>query len=284
MEESAMPYAAVNGQNLYYEDTGGEKPTVIFSHGLLMDQTMFAPQIAALKSSYRCISWDERAHGRTAGQACEPFSYYDSADDLVALLKHLGVERAVLVGMSQGGYLSLRCGLVHPKIVRAMILIDTQAMPEDPAKMPSYAQMMDVWAKQGLPDSIADTIADIILGAGWADATSWKAKWKQWQPHNLLQAFHTLGSRDDICEKISMIKVPTLVIHGEKDVAISLDRAEAMAASLSNAELVVIAGGGHASNLTHADQVNPHILRFLAALESDAPSGGHATRDMETIQ
>ena len=89
-----MPFAQVNGQNIYYEDTGGRGPAIVFSHGLLMDHTMFEPQIQALQGQYRCISWDERGHGQTADpEHCEAFSYYDSADDLAALLKYLGVEK-----------------------------------------------------------------------------------------------------------------------------------------------------------------------------------------------
>ena len=71
-----MPIAAVNGQKLYYEDTGGSGPAVIFSHGLFMDHEMFAPQVEALKSKYRCITWDERGHAGTASDALAPFSYY----------------------------------------------------------------------------------------------------------------------------------------------------------------------------------------------------------------
>ena len=96
-----MPFAQVNGQNIYYEDTGGRGPAIVFSHGLLMDHTMFEPQIQALQGQYRCISWDERGHGQTADpEHCEAFSYYDSADDLAALLKYQGVEKAMLAGMS----------------------------------------------------------------------------------------------------------------------------------------------------------------------------------------
>ena len=65
-----MPFAQVNGQNLYFEDSGGNGPAIVFSHGLLMDSSMFAPQVAALKSRYRCITWDERGHGQTAGADC----------------------------------------------------------------------------------------------------------------------------------------------------------------------------------------------------------------------
>ena len=261
-----MPYAQLNGQKLYYEDTGGNGPAVIFSHGLLMDQSMFAPQVAALRDRYRCIGWDERGHGRTAGDALAPFSYYDSADDLAALLRHLGIEQAVLAGMSQGGFLSLRCALRHPQLVRGLILIDTQSGLEDPAKLPGYQQMMAVWSTQGLPDAIADTIEHIILGQNWDGAAAWKAKWRTWKPVNLLQCFHTLGERDDVTSKLAQIKAPALVIHGDLDMAIPLERAKILAEGLPQAQLAVIKGGGHAANLTHPDQVNPHIEKFLAGL------------------
>jgi pimeloyl-ACP methyl ester carboxylesterase len=91
-----MPYADVNGQRLYYEDTGGTGPVIVFSHGLLLDGTMFAPQVAAMRDKYRCIVWDERGHGKTAGETLAPFSYYDSANDVAALLAFLGVDSAIL--------------------------------------------------------------------------------------------------------------------------------------------------------------------------------------------
>jgi pimeloyl-ACP methyl ester carboxylesterase len=261
-----MPYAQVNGQRLYYEDSGGERPVLAFSHGLLMDHEMFAPQVAAFKDRFRCIVWDERGHGNTAGDSIAPFTYYDSAGDLAALLRHLGVRQAVLVGMSQGGYLSLRCALTHPELVRALILIDTQAQTEDPSKTPAYRQMLETWASQGLPEAIAETIEQIILGPNWPGAAAWKAKWRQWQPHNLLACFETLVSRDDLSPRLGEIQVPALVIHGEADIAISLDRARDMAARLPRAELVTIPGAGHAANLTHPEPVNAAIERFVSRL------------------
>lgn len=260
-----MSYAAVNGQNLYYEDTGTGAPVLVFSHGLLMDHSMFAPQVDALRHRYRCISWDERGHGLTANnRMCEPFSYYDSANDLAALLDHLGVKRAILVGMSQGGYLSLRAALKYPAIVQAMVLIDTQAGPEDPAKMPGYAVMIEDYASNGLSEETGAILEHVILGDGWSGAVAWKEKWASWQPHNLLQCFNTLGSRDDISGKLGAITVPVLVIHGDSDVAIEPERAKAMADALPNARMELIVGGGHASNLTHPDQVNPLIEAFIA--------------------
>lgn len=260
-----MPYAAINGQQLHYLDTGGAGPAVVFSHGLLMDHAMFAPQIKALKDRYRVIAWDERGHGLT-NDASAPFSYYDSADDLAGLLAHLGVNQAVLAGMSQGGYLSLRAALRYPALVRALILIDTQAGPEAAETLPAYEQMIHTWATQGLSDELAATIEHIILGAGYARAEAWKEKWRAVRPANLAQIFHTLASRDDIRRELARIAVPTLVIHGDADAAIPLAAAQQMAATLPTATLAVIAGAGHAANLTHAEQVTPLIERFLAAL------------------
>ena len=101
-----MPVAAANGVELTYTDSGGQGPAVVFSHGFLMDQAMFDRQVAALTPQYRVVTWDQRGHGGT--RAPGPFTYWDSAADVLALLDHLGIERAVLADMSQGGFLSLR--------------------------------------------------------------------------------------------------------------------------------------------------------------------------------
>jgi pimeloyl-ACP methyl ester carboxylesterase len=265
-----MPFAHINGQRIFFTDTGGHGPTIVFSHGLLMDSEMFAPQVAALSDRYRSITWDERGHGKTAGETLAPFSYYDSADDLVALLDHLGIQQAVLAGMSQGGYLSLRCALTHPARVRALILIDTQAGGEDPAKMAGYQQLVDDWTANGLSDAVAGIIEGIILGQGWPGAAQWKTKWKTWSPANLIGCIQTLASRDDISARVGDITIPALVIHGESDVAIPMAAAQALAGSMANASLVRIPGAGHAANLTHPEPTNAAIEDFLAWIGQEA--------------
>src|SRR6202050_918870 len=126
-----MPFAKVNGQRIRFDDSGGSAPPVILSHGFLMDREMFAPQVQALAPDFRVITWDERGFGETEFDG-EPFSYWDSAADCLGLLAHLGVDRAVLGGMSQGGFLSLRAALLAPERVRALVLMDTQAGHEEP--------------------------------------------------------------------------------------------------------------------------------------------------------
>jgi pimeloyl-ACP methyl ester carboxylesterase len=261
-----MPIAQVNGQSIYYEDSGGDGPAVIFSHGLLMDHEMFAPQVEALRGAWRCITWDERGHGQTASEVLEPFTYYDSADDLAALLAHLGIKQAVLAGMSQGGFLSLRCALTHPEVVRALILIDTQSGGEDPHALEGYHQLVEQWIAHNLPDPVADIIEATILGDGWSGAAAWRAKWRAMKPVNIIGCMDTLSSRDVITARLAEIKAPSLVVHGDADAAIPLALGQALAEGLANAELVVIQGAGHAANLTHPEPVNAAIKRFLGAL------------------
>jgi pimeloyl-ACP methyl ester carboxylesterase len=261
-----MPIAEVNGQRLYYEDTGGPGEPVIFSHGLFMDHEMFAPQVAALRDRYRCITWDERGHAGSASDALAPFTYYDSADDLAALLAHLGISKAVLAGMSQGGFLSLRCALTHPWMVRALVLIDTQAGVEDPERLKGHMQLAQTWTEHGLSDPLAGIIEGIILGQDWPGAEAWKAKWRQIKPVNMLGCMNTLATRDDVTPRLGEIKVPALVIHGDADAAIELALGEALAAGLEGGRLVVVPGAGHAANLTHPEVVNPAIAAFLADL------------------
>ncbi len=265
-----MPVAAVNGIEINYTDSGGEGPAVVLSHGFLMDRTMFDQQVAALAPRYRVITWDERGHGDT--RAPGAFTYWDSAADVLALLDYLGIERAVLAGMSQGGFLSLRAALAAPDRVRALVLIDTQAGLEDPAAVPAYEQMHQVWLEAG-PGPVQEMVASIILGPGrWDD---WYAKWNeqyaQWAPDDLNQLtwpFRCLMDRDDITGRLGEITCPTLIVHGTADAAIPLARAEAVRDGLGGpVTLTAVEGAAHASNVTHPDEVNRAILGFLSGLE-----------------
>ncbi len=266
-----MPLQEVNGQWINYEDTGGDLVPIVLAHGILMDRGMFAPQIESAKVGSRFITWDARCHGETENTD-EPFSYWDLADDLKGLLDHLGIERAVIGGMSQGGFVALRFALKYPERVSALILLGTQAGVEDPEKVATYQVMLDVWEADGLNDQLARTIAAIVLGNEWRGSDEWIAKWYK-KPRSLLrQAFQTLVSRDDIQHRLGEITAPALVIHGTADAAIDIEKAHRLCSELANCrQMVAIEGAGHASNLTHPKLVNLAIQQFIADLELSAP-------------
>jgi pimeloyl-ACP methyl ester carboxylesterase len=260
-----MPFAEVNGQRIRFDDTGGDGAPVILSHGFLMDREMFAPQVQALSPEFRVITWDERGFGETEFDG-QPFSYWDSARDCLGLLDQLGIEEAVLGGMSQGGFLSLRAALTAPERARALVLIDTQSGVEDPERLPGYRQMQETWLEHGPVDELAQTIADLIIGDPILNEV-WIAKWRQLPRETLREPGNCLFDRDDITDRLNEIKCPAIVFHGTADQSIEIEKADELCEALSGCTGVVrIEGGPHASNLTHPDQVNGPLLEFLRSL------------------
>jgi 3-oxoadipate enol-lactonase len=260
-----MAFAEVNGQRIRFDDSGGEGPPVILSHGFLMDREMFLPQVDALASQFRVITWDERGFGETQFDG-EPFTYWDSARDCLGLLDHLGIDRAVLGGMSQGGFLSMRAALLAPERVRALVLIDTQAGVEDPERLPGYRQMQETWLQVGPVDELADAIAGLIIGDP-ALSQTWIAKWRELPRDTMRAPGDCLMEREDISDRLSEISCPVILFHGTADQSIEMAKAEALCQGLSGCDGVIrIEGAPHASNLTHPDQVNGPLLEFLGGL------------------
>ena len=264
-----MPVAAVNGIQVSYADSGGAGPAIVLGHGYLMDASMFDAQVAALAPGYRVITWDARGHGGTAAPG--PFSYWDLAGDVLALLDHLGIGQAVLGGMSQGGFVGLRAALLAPERVRGLVLIDSQAGTEEEASRPGYEQLHQLWLDQG-PGPVQEVVSAIILGPGRWDGwyATWAEQYAQWAPDNLSQltwAFRCLMDRDDITGRLGEVGCPALVIHGGQDAAISLARAEQMRDGLAGpTTFTLVDGAPHAANVTHPDEVNAAVADFLHTL------------------
>ncbi len=256
-----MATAQINGTSIYFEDSGGSGPAVILSHGFLMDHSMFDAQVAALKNTHRVITWDERGFGAT--KPVGPFTYWDSADDALALLDHLGIAQAFVGGMSQGGFISLRVALRAPSRVLGLILIDTQAGGEDAASVEGYEGMRAVWLEHG-PAPVQDIIKGLILGPGeWKE---WTDKWAALDRNNFSLAFDCLIHRDDITARLGEITAPALIVHGTADQAIPVAKAETMRSGLAGStSMCLVDGAAHAPNVTHPDVVNPAIVEFLSA-------------------
>lgn len=267
LPEIADPLAQVTlptGATVGVTDSGGDGLVVVFSHGLLMNHTMFAPQVAALRDAYRVVTWDERGHGEAEHDGT--WSFWDSADDLLALLDHLGVQQAVLAGMSQGGFLSLRAALRAPERVRALVLLDTQAGPEPPEIVPAYEGMTASWAAEGPTQDILDFTALAILGPG-ADDQAWKDHWAAMPWHRAPQVMYPLVNREDLTDRLGEIACPALVVHGDADASIPVEKAQALVEGLPLAmPLELVPGAGHAANLTHPEPVNAALRAFLDGL------------------
>lgn len=255
-----MPYADINQQRIYFEDSGGGGRPVILAHGFLMDHSMFDPQVAALAPELRVIRFDERGFGRTETDG-RPFTYWDLAADCIGLLDHLGIERAVVGGMSQGGFLSIRAALAQPERVKALVLISTDSGKSDETASKAVLDVQQIWPHE----EILQGVATQLLGEKphWEP---WISRWREHPKARLVEPSRCLIERDDVTPRLGEITCPTLVIHGTADLGFPLAGAERLCRALPNCKgFVAVEGAAHAPSLTHADQVNPPLLDFLRA-------------------
>lgn len=258
----SMPYVELNGQTICYEDSGGAGPAIVFGHGFLMDHTMFDAQVRALAPHYRVIRHDQRGFGQTNTDG-RPFSYWDCADDAVRLCDHLGIERAVFGGMSQGGFVSLRVALRYPERVKALVLISTQAGVDDAATIAGYQHMLGTWQAMGPIEPLRQAIAHLILG-GPEHWEPWISRWTTLDGETMVAPTQCLLDRDDITDRIGAIAAPAIVFHGTEDNAIHISRARTLSEKLGNCKrFVEVAGAAHAANVTHAEIVNGPLVEFL---------------------
>lgn len=259
-----MPFLNRPFHRIRYEDTRGAGPVLIFCHSYGMRAEMFAPQLEAFGATHRCITWDQRAHGESAAQ--HPFTFWDSAKDLVALMDHLGIEKASVVGTSQGGFVALRAALLAPERIQAVGALGSSADEESEASKGAYLPMRDAFLSGSIWNPPAQAIAvmgGVCFGSDF-DAGPWKRTWESWSHDQFQLAFSALVGRDSIFDKIGAIRCPTLVMHGGKDVAYSVDTGRRIAGGINGAEFVLVEDGHHFLSITNPDQVNSALRSFLS--------------------
>lgn len=265
--EIRMPYAKINGQEIYFEDSAGKGPPIVFMHGFLMEQSLFDSQVAALGSGYRCIRWDARCFGRTRWDG-KPFNLYDSVNDCFGLMDVLKVNSAILVGMSQGGYCALRAALKSPKRVKGLVLMSTKAGIDPEPLQTVFREMRDTWNQfgpippmmEGLATAILGPIQDPGMRAHW---DHWLPRWKLHSGEAIFHAMNNLLDRDEITHRLHEIVCPTLITHGENDHTILPASGEELSQKLSNCRGFIVAPGAHAINMTNPEAINQPLKEFL---------------------
>jgi 3-oxoadipate enol-lactonase len=259
-----MPIAELNHQGIHFEDSGGSGPAVILGHGFLMDGRMFDAQAQALAPEFRVIRWDARGLGRTRWDG-KPFNLYDSAADCIALLDHLGIQRAIVGGMSQGGYCALRVALRYPERVRALVLMSTRGTVDDEQTRAGYRQVRDLWATPGAAENIIQGLAGGIIGDE-RFYSPWLDRWRQVPKNHFVAAMNNLIDRDDIQPRLNEIRCPAIVFHGLADTGIPPSEGEYLHEALPDSKrYVAVPGAAHAANMTHPESVNPALVEFLRA-------------------
>ncbi len=255
-----MPGINRDGVNIYYE-VHGEGPPLLLTHGYSSTSAMWQGQVDALAREYKLILWDMRGHGRS-DYPDDPRAYSEAltVGDIAAILDAVGAERAIIGGLSLGGYMSLAFYRAHPERTRALLIIDTgPGFKKDEAR--------EAWNARAL--ATADRLDREGLEV-LKSATPERAAASHRNAKGLaLAARGMLTQRDArVIELLPDIKVPSLIVVGADDTPF-LAASDYMAAKIPGAQKVVIPAAGHAVNIDQPKAFVDAVSAFLKNLPEE---------------
>jgi pimeloyl-ACP methyl ester carboxylesterase len=257
-----MATVQVKGVDVAY-DRAGDGPPLVFAHGAAVDSRMWQPQLAALADEFTVVAWDEPGAGRSSDVPSR-FGVADYADCLAAVIEALELGPAHVVGLSWGGTVVLEAYRRHPELVRSLILVDTYAgwkgsLP--PAEV--HARLEGVKRMLAAPAGEFDpALPGLFAGDPPAEfAPLLKTMAAAVRPESLRTQLFVMAGTDQR-DLLPKIRVPTLLIWGELDVRSPLSVARQFQEAIPHAQLVVIPGVGHVSNLERPEPFNQTVRGF----------------------
>lgn len=260
-----MAFARVNGVVLHHEVRGAaDKPTIVFSNSLGTDFRIWDDVAARLGERYRIVLYDKRGHGLSEATP-GPYAMSDLVGDLAALLDHLGVGTAAVVGLSVGGLIAQGLAALHPERVSALVLMDTAHRI---GTVDGWNTRIEAVRRKGMA-----AVADGIL-KGWfteeyrTGAASFQG-YRAMLLRNDVEGYAGVCAalRDaDLTESTRALKLPTLCIAGDKDPTTSPALMRATADLIAGASLAVVAGAGHIPCVERPRETADLIAGFLGGL------------------
>lgn len=259
--------AVVNDIEVGYDDVGTGLP-LVFIHGFPHNRTLWAPQLGALFDHCRCVAPDLRGFGESS--VVDPYSMDQYADDTAALMTHLGIQQAAIVGLSMGGYVAFDLWRRHRARVRALVLADTRA-GADTAETKEKRRETIALARERGSGAVADAQINGMLGKTTRemnpDIVEGARSMLEAAPvDGVVGALEAMMERPDSTDMLATINVPTVIIVGEEDALTPVKEARAMYAAIAGSRLEVIPAAGHLSSLEKPAAFNHVLGEFVSAL------------------
>lgn len=271
-----MSTVKVNGVELFYRETGRGPETIVFSHGLLMDHSMFEAQRAVLEGHFRVIAFDHRGQG----QSQDPGNGQDMdtlTTDAAGLIQALEAVPCHFAGLSMGGFIGLRLAARRPALLRTLTLMNTGAGREPwPSRLRFgfLAQLVRLFG----PAPFSGIAVQELFGESTRRNPAQRAMLEEWQSRirkrqrNVAEALLAVINRAEIAaDDLRSIQCPTLIISGEEDSARPPSDSEHLARMIPRAQLVRIPGCGHSSALEAPEAVSAAIMELLGVNSGLAP-------------
>ena len=260
--------AQVNGITIAYSDQGAGLP-IVFLHAFPLNRTMWAAQEHALSSQFRIITIDLRGHGESDSPLWR-YTLDQSADDVRALLDYLGIQQAVFVGLSMGGYILFAFYRKYADCVKGLILADTKAQPDTEEGKNGRFQMAQTAYKKG-PSAIADLMIPKLLSPMSIQTKpnlvrQVRAMIEGNQISGIAGDLMAMVERLDSVPLLRQITCPTQIIVGELDQATPPSDAKLMAEQIPHARLAVIPQAAHLANIEQPEAFNRIVASFASAL------------------
>ncbi|MEW1690380.1 alpha/beta fold hydrolase [Streptomyces sp. NPDC091265] len=262
-------FAAADGVTLVYDDSGpsGGLPPVVLVHGHPFNRSMWRPQAAALVAAgHRVITADLRGYG-DSGVVPGRTLFLDFADDIAALLDHLGIGHAVVGGLSMGGQIAMEFHRSHPDRVAALVLADTSPVAETEDGKAFRNRLADRLLAEGM-DGYAREVIDRMMAPYNVTALPDVAAqvlemMRTTSPEGAAAALRGRAERPDYRESLAGAVVPVLIVVGADDGYTPVADAQAMHGLIPDAELVVVEEAGHMPNLERPEAFNDALIGFL---------------------
>jgi 3-oxoadipate enol-lactonase len=255
---------ALPGGALVHE-VAGEGPVVVLVHGFALDMRMWDRQVEFLSRGFRVVRYDCRGFGRSG--RLDPTVPYTHPDDLIALLDHLHVDEAVLVGLSFGGQVVLETALQAPHRVRGLVLLDSviDGIPWDEISDEGQAELDRRVASQGVEGGRSAWLAHPLFAAARerpAVAERLAAMVGDYAGQHWLGEDSHRRTPSPL-DSLEQVRTHTLIVVGDRDVPCFVEMSEVLAARIPGATLRRVAGAGHMVNMEEPEIVNDLIMEFL---------------------
>lgn len=260
-----MTTTRIDDIQLVYDDVGVGHAVVLI-HGYPFNRSLWTEQIEALTSRFRVVTPDLRGFGESDSSE-GPVTMNRMAQDVAELMDQLGIEQAVICGLSMGGYVAMAFVKQFPSRVKALLLADTRAQADTEEGKQTRQQQAEKALSEGMA-GIADAMLPKLLTPDTVSKRPEVVKrvrdmMLRTKPQGAASALLGMAERDDQSEFISTIRVPTMIVVGREDAITPLADSEKMQSKIAPSRLVVIENAGHVSNLEQTEQFNFALLRFL---------------------